>query len=308
MRILIVDNDIRTRTALSDFLAEAGHEPVTEGSGSLALTRFRQQPFPLVILDQVLVEMDGLDLLARIKAESQATVVIVLSSFPVLAAAVRALRLAAFDYLIKIGDDFDQLRGALIRATALITQQQQQQHQTDALRQHINNLMEENRRLAIDQRDLTTGLEETEQFKRRVGAEIDRSQQHQRSFSVVIMRFGNKVKNDSEPVEIHGLEQSLPALVEKVRDRLRQSDILARYDENTLSLILPETGREGALQVAQSIASLCNDIAAALLGEQKSTDGLLQVGVACFPQDGLDQTALIDRASRTTDIGSSSVH
>jgi diguanylate cyclase (GGDEF)-like protein len=310
MRILIVDNDTHTRTALSDFLTDEGYEPTTESSGSAALTRFRQQPFPLVILDQVLVGMNGLDLLARIKAECREAVVIVITSFPALAAAVRALRLEAFDYLIKTGDEFAQLQGTLLRATALIGQQQQRNELTDSLQQRISSLQEENRRLIVDHRDPTTGLEETGQFMNRVQAEIDRSYRHQRHFSVVILRFNAETEIGTTQYKVRALDGNLPLLVQKVRDRLRHSDVLARYDENTLSLILPETGREGALLVAQSIVALCSDIAAALLGEQFTVGhGLLQVGVACFPDDGLDQNELIDRATRTTtDIGSSSVH
>jgi len=309
MRILIVDNDAHTRDTLCQFLVEEGHDAICEASGSNALQRFREEPFPLVILDQVLVGMDGLDLLARIKAEKPETLVIVTSSFPALAAVVRALRLDAFDYLVKTDDDFDQLRGSLIRATAQIGEQLLQRENLDHLHMRVTTLQEENRRLTSSSRDSSTGLDETDQFITRMQAEIDRSGRYQRHFSLVMLRFNPEVEIGSEQFHLKAVEGSLPTLVQKVRERLRQSDILARYDENTLSLILPETGREGAMQVAKCIAGLCGDIVAALLGTEETTDGLLQVGIACFPEDGREQKDLVDLAcSSTTAVSSESIH
>jgi len=307
MRILIVDNDAHTRSALCQFLEEEGHESVAEGSGSDALHRFRDQPFELVILDQVLVGMDGLDLLARIKAERPETIVIVTSSFPALAAVVRALRLDAFDYLLKTDDGFEQLRGALVRAAALLGQQQQLRDDFNSLNVKVTALQEENRRLNVGVRDPSTGLDETEQFITRMQSEIDRSDRYQRRFSLVMLRFNPELEIGNDQFQLKAAEGSLPTLVQKVRDRLRQSDILARYDENTLSLILPETGREGALLVAQSIVRLCSDIVAALLGTEDAADGLLQVGIACFPEDGRERSDLVDLACKAT-ISSESVH
>jgi len=309
MRILIVDNDAHTRDALCQFLADAGHDIVCEASGSNALQRFREEPFSLVILDQVLVGMDGLDLLARIKAEKPDTLVIVTSSFPALAAVVRALRLDAFDYLVKTDDDFDQLRGALVRAAAQIGEQKQRRENFDSLHMRITELQEENRRLTAGVRDSSTGLDDTDQFISRIQAEIDRSGRYERQFALVILRFNPDVEIGGEQFQLKAVEGSLPTLVQKVRERLRQSDILARYDENTLSLILPETGREGAMQVAKCIAGLCGDIVTALLGSEEKADGLLQVGIACFPEDGCEQKDLVDQAcSSTTTVSSESIH
>lgn len=309
MRILIVDNDAHTRDSLCQYLADAGHDTVCEASGSNALQRFREEPFSLVILDQVLVGMDGLDLLARIKAEKPETLVIVTSSFPALAAVVRALRLDAFDYLVKTDDDFDQLRGSLVRAAAQIGEQRQQRESLDNLHMRVTALQEENRRLTASARDRATGLDETDQFISRMQAEIDRSSRYERRFSLVMIRFNPDAEIGGEQFHLKAVEGSLPTLVQKVRERLRQSDILARYDENTLSLILPETGREGAMLVAKCIAGLCGDIVTALLGTGEIADGLLQVGIACFPEDGREQKDLVDLAcSSTTAVSSESIH
>ncbi len=90
---------------------------------------------------------------------------------------------------------------------------------------------------------------------------------------------------------------------------MRKSDLLARFDNHTLSIILPETARKGATLVAESIAGLCVDLITTIIGDQTPQQSILQVGVACFPEDGNDQAELLTKAGQTTTtVGSNSIH
>ena len=100
----------------------------------------------------------------------------------------------AFDYLVKTDDDFDQLRGALVRAAAQIGEQKQRRENFDSLHMRITELQEENRRLTAGVRDSSTGLDDTDQFISRIQAEIDRSGRYERQFALVILRFNPDVE------------------------------------------------------------------------------------------------------------------
>ena len=58
-QILIVDDDKNTRHYLSTVLADAGYTPYTASSASEALTRIKEIPFDLLVIDIMMPGMDG---------------------------------------------------------------------------------------------------------------------------------------------------------------------------------------------------------------------------------------------------------
>ena len=64
-RVLVVEDDIALRDALSDFLQSAGHVVDSVGDGQAALERMRHTPPDAVILDLMLPVMDGWQVLAE---------------------------------------------------------------------------------------------------------------------------------------------------------------------------------------------------------------------------------------------------
>lgn len=69
MRVLIADDDLTTRTLLSSMLAQAGHE-VLEASGGEESWAMMQRPDAprLAILDWLMPDLDGLEVVRRIRA------------------------------------------------------------------------------------------------------------------------------------------------------------------------------------------------------------------------------------------------
>ncbi len=67
-RILIVDDEEGMRRLLSRVLAREGYETSTVGSGAEALRLVATERFDLVVTDIKMPEMDGLQLLAELKA------------------------------------------------------------------------------------------------------------------------------------------------------------------------------------------------------------------------------------------------
>ena len=99
--VLVVDDDASQRRLMEFWLKEEGHSVLTANDGRTGLHAFEQKSPCLVITDLRMPEMDGLDLLGRIKGMNQETPVILITAFGTVANAVDAMKLGAADYILK---------------------------------------------------------------------------------------------------------------------------------------------------------------------------------------------------------------
>ncbi len=101
--LLIVDDNEDNRDVLARRLQKQGHWAVAAASGAEALSILAEQPFDLVLLDVMMPEMDGYEVLFRIKSEPQTRhlPVIMISALDELESVVRCIDMGAADYLPK---------------------------------------------------------------------------------------------------------------------------------------------------------------------------------------------------------------
>ena len=99
--ILVVDDEPVQRELVGGFLKKQGFEVITAASAERALELFRQDVFDLVLTDQKMANMSGLELLQAVHAINPETPVILITAFGTVEAAVAALKQGAIDYLTK---------------------------------------------------------------------------------------------------------------------------------------------------------------------------------------------------------------
>ena len=99
--ILVVDDEALTLRTISRALREEGFEVEVATSGEQALERFAQDHPSLVLLDVVLPGMDGVEVLREIKQQSPQTIAIMMSAYHQVDRAVEAMKLGAYDFLVK---------------------------------------------------------------------------------------------------------------------------------------------------------------------------------------------------------------
>jgi len=101
--VLIVDDNEMNRDMLRSLLEADGHETGIAENGRLALDVIETQPFDLVLLDIMMPEMDGYQVLEHLKSEPalRHIPVIVLSALDEIQSVVRCIELGAEDYLPK---------------------------------------------------------------------------------------------------------------------------------------------------------------------------------------------------------------
>src|SRR5438093_1223873 len=112
--VLVVDDDHGVRESFR-LILEDRYEVLEAADGRQALERLRASPVDLVLLDIRLPEMDGIEVLERMKAVDDRVEVILVTAVKTVRIAVDAMKLGAFDYLTKPFDE-DELLSLIRRA------------------------------------------------------------------------------------------------------------------------------------------------------------------------------------------------
>lgn len=100
--VLIVDDDKSVNNFLERFLRQKGYLSIQAvKTGQAAIEIIKKEDIKLVLLDIKLPDMSGIETLKKIKEIKKDTNVIMITGFPEEATAREALKLGAYDYIIK---------------------------------------------------------------------------------------------------------------------------------------------------------------------------------------------------------------
>jgi DNA-binding NtrC family response regulator len=113
--ILVVDDETGVREAFRLILEDA-YDVVDAPDGLRALDAIRSSQVDVVLLDIRMPDMDGIEVLERIKAIDESVEVILVTAVKTVRTAVAAMKLGAFDYVTKPIDDEDELLAIVRRA------------------------------------------------------------------------------------------------------------------------------------------------------------------------------------------------
>jgi len=100
-KILVVDDEEAIRTFSKRALEKENYLVDTAENGMIALEKLKQVKYNLVMVDLRMPQLDGLDLLKQIKKVYPATEVVIVTAYGDIESAVEAMKLGAFDYLLK---------------------------------------------------------------------------------------------------------------------------------------------------------------------------------------------------------------
>jgi two-component system nitrogen regulation response regulator NtrX len=123
-RILIVDDEADIRSSLKMILEYEEMESIEAADGSQALARAAETSPDAVLLDIKMQGMDGLEVLAKLRAEHPELPIVMVSGHGTIATAVEATRLGAFDFMEK---PLERDRVLLVLRNALERKQLQDQ-------------------------------------------------------------------------------------------------------------------------------------------------------------------------------------
>ncbi len=100
-KILIVDDDAELRANIREVLVEDGHETFEAADGSDALAQATSGNFNIILLDVMMPNMSGMDILPDLKKNSPRSKIIMITAFATVGNAVEAIKKGACDYISK---------------------------------------------------------------------------------------------------------------------------------------------------------------------------------------------------------------
>lgn len=166
--IVTIEDDAAVRRSIADYLEYHGWEVLEAENGRAGLEVCRRNAPDLILLDLRLPEMDGLEVMAHLNREHPDTPVIVVSGTGAIADAIEALRLGAWDYLIKPLPNMSVLlhavQKALERASLIRENRAYQEH----LEQEVARRTEALSRANEEMRQLNTRLRRLVESTRRI--------------------------------------------------------------------------------------------------------------------------------------------
>ena len=99
--ILVVDDDTELRKVLSSILSEEGYSVKTVENGKQAIEVSEKKRFDLALIDIKLPDMEGTELLQKLKIKQPHIVMIIVTGFPTLENAMEAVNEGADGYILK---------------------------------------------------------------------------------------------------------------------------------------------------------------------------------------------------------------
>ena len=127
VRVLVVDDEETVRKLLQRILEGAGYQVATAANGKEALYKVSLGETDLVLLDIKMPEMSGIEVLSKLTTESPDICAIMVTSVVETETAVEAMKLGAYDYILKPFDRDDVLQKVL-GAIARWKRQLQEKH------------------------------------------------------------------------------------------------------------------------------------------------------------------------------------
>ncbi|RLA80703.1 MAG: UDP-3-O-[3-hydroxymyristoyl] N-acetylglucosamine deacetylase [Deltaproteobacteria bacterium] len=100
-KVLIVDDEEAVTRSIVGVLEDEGFETIVAQNGKEALQLYRTEGADVVLLDIWMPDMDGIDLLRKIKEADEDCAVIMISGHGTVSTAVKAMKLGAFDFMEK---------------------------------------------------------------------------------------------------------------------------------------------------------------------------------------------------------------
>src|SRR5688572_32236296 len=101
IKVLIAEDEEHLGNILEQFLTGRGYQVMVTRDGKAALAALRSEAYDVALLDIVMPELDGLEVLRHVQEEPNHPEVIIITGNGTIETAITAIRLGAYDYLSK---------------------------------------------------------------------------------------------------------------------------------------------------------------------------------------------------------------
>ncbi|HEY0195372.1 MAG TPA: diguanylate cyclase [Kofleriaceae bacterium] len=318
--VCVDDEEGVLRVLRAQLGARFGHECqiATARSGDEAVALFYEltregESIALVIADQIMPGMRGVELLEIVHRRLPATTKILLTGQAGLDAVVEAINRAHLNqYISKPWDETQLLLGVenLLRQFRLVHENQQLIASLSAKNQALlemnreleakihertHELAEANARLAqLAVTDGLTSLYNHRHFHERLSLEVERAQRSGASLSLLMLDVDH-FKQFNDTFGHPAGDEVLRQLARVLTDARRLNDLVARYGGEEFAVILVDTNKFAAAKLAERIRERVHAHEFADAAPRAGRIGV-SIGVATLADDGVDAEALVRAA------------
>ena len=276
-RILIIDGDEKVHNEL---LKSLGKEYKVDTAITLkdAQKLIKDQTYDIVIAELDIPEMQGVEVLRKLKESESETPIIVVTTYKSVSLAVQAMKIGAYDYITK-PFNLDELRLAVTHALE---------------RQKLVTEVKEKRmyqELAI--MDGLTQVYNRRYFDELLSRETERAIRYPQKFSLIMLDVDDFKKCNDTYGHLGG-DKVLQGIAKTIFSKMRNTDYLARYGGEEFAVISPQTGKKGASILAGRIIALIAD-QQFLVEDNTKINVTVSAGVATFNEDAKTKEDLIRR-------------
>jgi diguanylate cyclase (GGDEF)-like protein len=287
--ILIIDDEPGIRDVLHGTLNDY-YECQSVASAEEALTLLSVKKFDLVISDINMGGMSGLEMIPHVKAFAPDTVVMMISGGQTIESAIEALRVGAFDYIMK-PFDLQHVEAAVRRAL---------DHHSllEAKRRYENDLEElvRQRTAQLDHlayHDTLTDLPNRILFEDRLTQALTLAHRNRQTLGTLFLSVDRfKKVNDTLG---HALGyRLLQEVAGRLKSCVREGETVARFEGDEFAVLLTQGGdTEDVIEITSVITQALN--------LPFSVDGhelfiTCSIGISLYPEDGVDASTLLKNA------------
>ncbi len=280
--IFVIDDEQIMRDMLTDVLQEEGYNVRGFSLARDALKYAAENKVEIIITDIIMQEMNGIELLEKIKEINSDIDVIVMTGYATVETAVKAMKLGAIDYLTK-PLNIDQIR--IIISKALQQRVLKKRAEEADFYKKLSRL------------DSLTELFNLRAFQQLLGIEIARAEREKWPVSLVMLDIDDfKAFNDTNGHPMGNLV--LKRLSWLLKQNCRNCDFVARYGGEEFTIIFPHTGKEDAEIMANRIRKAVEENGFEQDGLSAKYNFTISLGVAEYPVDAEDKDNLIEKADQ----------
>ncbi len=283
MKVLIADDERITLIALKRHLEKWGYEVVKAGDGREAWnTICEDDPPRIALLDWMMPEMEGIEICERIQKSDKLPFIytILLTTRRDKEDIVNALDSGAHDFLSKPVHT-GELRARIAVGVRLVE-----------AKNEVNEYAKKMERLAIT--DYLTGVYNLRYFMEMAVKELDRCKRYGGHFSLLSLDIDHFKRINDTYSHLAG-DAALQTLTGKLQSILRKNDLLARLGGEEFSVLLPETGRKEAFELAERLRRKVEEISIDFEG--RSFGFTVSIGVT----EAIENDATIEQVQMRAD-------
>ncbi len=298
MKILVLIQNETNREMITQSLTTCGHHLVEISTAKGAFDLLETDKFPVAIIDiehEILEDEPLSTQLTRHYPDTE--VIITTTSLTALSEAVTALRNGGYSFLVKTFEDVGLISATLNRAIDNVRILSELQARFAELQEKNSELSGLNKTLQnLEVRDALTGLRGQLQFHESLGKELIRSLQNKSPFSLLLMtvRFFASGDDESQPLA----DERIAQLSQALKERLRRSDLITFYREQTFGLLLPETSKDACRYVRSNLVEMLKHFPFATTQSCEPSTVIAYFGQSSFPDDGSSISSLILEAEK----------